>query len=100
MRIRRLGAELRVRRRRLDAYQKAGEWPGKGPALRFELVRYDQLLLAAAEMLEVPAPEPADGVLSPEQRALTEDRLALAGLDVMAPSGEPKDLFLNGDLHI
>ncbi len=66
MRIKKLGAELRVRRRRLDAYQRSDPWPGKGPALRFELVRYDQLLVAAVEMLEVEAPAAGDDdILTP-----------------------------------
>jgi hypothetical protein len=45
LRIRRLSAELRMRRRRLDVYRKAPPWPGKEPAWRFELVRYDRYLI-------------------------------------------------------
>jgi hypothetical protein len=61
--------------------------PGKDVAWRFELGRYDRFLLWAAEMLEVPVPEPGGGrLLDPADRAVLEDRLALAGLDVLAPA--------------
>ena len=74
-----------MRRRRLDVYRKAPPWPGKEPAWRFELARYDRYLIAAAEMLEVPAPSPPEVPLEPEVRALLEDRLAVAGVDVFGP---------------
>ena len=57
IRIRRLASELRMRRR-LDVYGHSARWPGKKPAWRFELVRYDRLLVLAAQMLQVAAPEP------------------------------------------
>ncbi len=41
MRIGRVAAELKVRRRRLDVYQQSSDWPGKEPAWRWELSRYD-----------------------------------------------------------
>jgi hypothetical protein len=85
IRIRRLVFELRMRRRRLDVYRTSPPWPGKEPAWRFELARYDRYLIAAAEMLEVPAPDPPKGPLEPEVRALLEDRLAVAGVDVFGP---------------
>ena len=85
IRIGRVAAELRMRRRRLDAYQRSPDWPGKGPAWRSELSQYDQFLLQAAEMLDVAVPERDVLPLALESRALVEDRLSLAGLDVWAP---------------
>jgi hypothetical protein len=38
IRITRLAAELQMRRRRLNGYQRSGPWPGKDMALS-ELVR-------------------------------------------------------------
>jgi hypothetical protein len=57
IRIGRVAAELKMRRRRLDAYQRGPDWPGKEPAWRWELSRYDQFLLLAASMLDVAVPE-------------------------------------------
>lgn len=85
IRIGRVAAELRMRRRRLDAYQRSPEWPGKEPAWRWELSQYDQFLLQAASMLDVAVPEHEDLPLAPEGRAVVEDRLSLAGLDVWLP---------------
>ena len=91
--------ELRVRRRRLDAFAAAPHWPGKGPSLHWEQVRYDQLLVLGAQMLEVPAPDECP--LPAIARAVLEDALALAGLDVFAPptpgSGDP---FEDDDLML
>ncbi|HSH58931.1 MAG TPA: PAS domain-containing protein [Acidimicrobiales bacterium] len=82
IRIRRLAMELRMRRRRLDFYRRSQPWPGKEPAWRSELVRYDRYLVTAAMMLEVPVPELESAQhLTPAARAVLEDRLALAGLD-------------------
>jgi hypothetical protein len=53
-----------------------------------EQAQYDHCLVVAAHMLEVPVPdkEPGPGdPLPPEQRAVLEDRLADAGLDVSPP---------------
>jgi hypothetical protein len=96
IRVRRLGMELRVRRRRLDAFAAAPDWPGKGPSLHWEQVRYDQLLLHAAHMLEVPAPDECP--LPPAVRAVIEDKLAIAGLDVFAPYRNSGDPFDDDDL--
>jgi hypothetical protein len=85
MRIGRVAAELKMRRRRLDAYHQSPDWPGKEPARRSELSRYDEFLLLAASMLDVAVPEHDAGLLSPEIRAIVEDRLSQAGLDVWAP---------------
>ena len=96
IRIRRLAMELRVRRRRLSAYANAPDWPGKGRSLHWEQVRYDQLLHLAAGMLEVPAPDECP--LPAIARAVVEDALALAGLDVFAPDDTTGDPFDDGDL--
>ncbi|MEA2684824.1 MAG: hypothetical protein QOE93_19 [Actinomycetota bacterium] len=96
IRIRRLAMELRGRRRRLSAFAAAPDWPGKGPTLHSEQLRYDQLLLVAAQMLDVPAPEECP--FQPAARAVVEDALAIAGLDVFAPSGGSGDPFEDGDL--
>ncbi len=85
VRIGRVAAELRMRRRRLDAYQRAPDWPGKRPAWRWELAQYDQFLLQAASMLEVAVPGYDALPLAPEVRAVVEDRLSHAGLDVWLP---------------
>jgi hypothetical protein len=85
IRISRVAEELKMRRRRLDVYQRSPDWPGKEPARRWELSRYDEFLVLAASMLDVPVPA-RDGLpLSPETRAVVEDRLAHAGLDVWSP---------------
>jgi hypothetical protein len=85
IRIGRVTAELEMRRRRLDAFQRSPDWPGKGPTWRWELSRYDQFLLLSASMLEVAGPEHDGAMLPHEVRALVEDRLSLAGLDVWSP---------------
>lgn len=98
-RIKRLAADLRMRRRRLAVYRRSPPWPGKEPALRFELSRYDHFLLVAAEMLEVPGVDVTTPCpMSPEARAVLEDRLAVAGLDVMAPPSSTGDVFEDGEL--
>jgi hypothetical protein len=85
IRIGRVAEELRMRRRRLDAYQRSPDWPGKQPAWRWERSQYDQFLLQAASMLDVAVPEHDPRLLAPEVRAVVEDRLAQAGLDVWVP---------------
>jgi hypothetical protein len=101
IRIKRLAAELRMRRRRLDVYQRSDAWPGKDTAWRSELVRYDRYLLIAAEMLEVAFPDGSGVPLSSELRAALEDRLGAAGLDVFAPQEETLTGFIEeGDLGI
>jgi hypothetical protein len=74
-----------MRRRRLDAYHRAPDWPGKEPAWRSELVRDDRFLLLAASMLDVDVPAHDGEPLTPEVRAIVEDRLSQAGCDVWAP---------------
>lgn len=85
IRIGRVAAQLKMRRRRLDAYQRSADWPGKEPTWRWELSHYDNFLLLAASMLEVAVPEHDALPLAPEIRAILEDRLSQAGLDVWAP---------------
>jgi hypothetical protein len=85
LRIGRVAAELKMRRRRLDVYQASEDWPGKGPAWRWELARYDEFLVLAAHMLEIPVPDSDGSSLAPEVRALLEDRLSHAGIDVWGP---------------
>ena len=70
---------------RLDGYQKSPDWRGKQSAWRWELSWYDRFLLLAASMLDVDVPEHDGAVLAPELRAVVEDRLSQAGLDVWAP---------------
>lgn len=80
-----------MRRRRLDAFRGSPPWPGKAIAQAREEAQYDHCLVVAAQMLEVPTPdqEPAPGrPLPPEARAVLEDRLFAAGLDVFAPRSE------------
>lgn len=89
-----------MRRRRLDVFRHSPPWPGKEPAWRFESARYDHYLMLAALALEVPLPDGHDGTpLSPEARAVLEDRLAHAGLDVHAPPRPTTgNVLLDGDL--
>ena len=85
MRIGRVAAELKMRRRRLDVYQGSDDWPGKAPAWRWELARDDEFVVLAANMLEIPVPKSDGDSLAPEVRALLEDRLSHAGVDMWAP---------------
>lgn len=62
-----------------------GTRPGKKPAWRSELSQYDQFLVLAASMLDVAVPEHDALPLAPELRAIVEDRLSQAGLDVWEP---------------
>ena len=77
-----------MRRRRLTALRNSPPFPGKDHTLAREEAQYDHCLVVAAEMLELPVPDekPSPGrPLSPAARAVLEDRLAAAGLDVFAP---------------
>lgn len=99
-RLNRLAMELRLQRRRLDAYRSAPPWPGKDSAWASEAGRYDRSLLLAAELLEVAVPAPEAGpTLAPADRAALEDRLAIAGFDVFAPARfTTGDVLTDGDL--
>jgi hypothetical protein len=74
-----VGAELRRRRRALVGYEQPTR-----EGWETDLVAYDRLLLDAAAMLEVPAPEPPPGLepLTASQRDRLETGLAAAGMDV------------------
>ncbi len=69
-----------------------------------EQAQYDHCLVVAAHMLDVPVPEEEPGPGRPlpaELRALLEDRLAHAGLDVHAPRrGATGDVIADGDLFL
>ena len=83
-----------MRRRRLDAFRNSPDFPGRARTVAREEAQYDHCLVVAAQMLEVPVPKevPSPGCpLPPEARAVLEDRLAHAGLDVFAPRrAEPR----------
>lgn len=94
VRFKRLADELRIRRRRVTALRNSPPFPGKGPTQAREESQYDHCLVVAARMLEVPVPAEAPSPgrpLSPEARAVLEDRLAHAGLDVFAPRWDLPD---------
>ena len=86
-----------MRRRRLDVYRNSPAWPGKDIAWRSELGRYDHCLIAAALMLELPGVDPDAAPFTPEARAVLEDRLALAGLDVHGDITRPTGDVLEED---
>ena len=87
-----------MRRRRLDSYRKLPPWPGKEPAWQAELASYDYFLLLAAEMLDVAGfDRSADRPLAPERRAVLEDRLGQAGLDVYVPIRWTPDEVIEDD---
>lgn len=90
-----------MRRRRLDALRNSPDWPGKERTQAREKAQYDHCLVVAAHMLEVAVPDqkPSPGCpLPPEARAVLEDRLAQAGLDVFAPRREePGDVLGDHD---
>ncbi|HUR24280.1 MAG TPA: hypothetical protein VMZ73_10450 [Acidimicrobiales bacterium] len=48
----------------------------------WELARYDEFLVLAAHMLEMPVPDTDESALAPEVRAQLEERLSQAGIDV------------------
>ncbi len=67
------------------AYDDSGSSLSRRRAWRWELARYDEFLVLAPDMLEIAVPEHAGDSLVPESRAVLEDRLSQAGLDVWAP---------------
>lgn len=92
MSIQTVSVELKSLRARLDAQlSNTHSWPTKEEEHAADLDRYDRRLLKAAAMLRVETP-PArrhDGfLLSDDDRALLEGRLADAGVDVHAPAVE------------
>lgn len=86
-----------MRRRRLDVYRNSPAWPGKDAAWRSELTRYDHCLVAAALMLEVAGVDPDSVPFTPEARVVLEDRLAVAGLDVLGDIHRPTGDVLEED---
>lgn len=84
-----LAADLRGLRRRLqvDARGAASRPPSDGKEWAAVLSAYDEALLAAAAMLEVPAPTlgPLRRLLNVRERRCLEESLAEAGLDVRQP---------------
>ncbi len=88
MTIESVAGQLRTLRTRIEN-QKANQhsWPTKEEELAADIDRYDRRLLKAAAMLQVEAPSTPrhDGfLLSDEDRAGLEQRLAEAGLDFEA----------------
>ncbi|MBW3574519.1 MAG: hypothetical protein KY450_06570 [Actinobacteria bacterium] len=77
--IEQVGADLRDLRRRLVGYEQPTRC-----AWEADLLAYDDVLLRAATMLDVPGPARSDPAapLTPDQRAKLEHALAAAGLDI------------------
>ena len=72
----RLTQRLQDLRRRLDAPSDDQD------AFELDLYSYDESLIVAADLLDVEVPKGARGEMSAEQRAVLEERLAEAGMDV------------------
>ncbi len=72
----RLAERLQDLRRRLDAPTDDQD------AFELDLYSYDESLIVAADLLDVEVPKGARGEMSAEQRAVLEQRLADAGMDV------------------
>ena len=92
MSIESVAAQLRTLRTRIEN-QKANQhsWPTKEEELAADIDRYDRRLLKAAAMLQVESPDTRrreQFLLSEDDRQALEDRLAQAGLDVLAPADD------------
>jgi hypothetical protein len=90
MTIESVAVQLRTLRTRIDA-QKANQhsWPTKEEELAADIDRYDRRLLKAAAMLQVEPPASRrreQFLLTDRDRVKLEQRLAAAGLDVLAPA--------------
>ena len=72
----RLTERLRELRRRLD------QPPTDPDVWELDLYSYDESLIVAADLLDAEVPKGARDEMSAEQRAVIEERLAAAGLDV------------------
>ncbi len=72
----RLADRLQDLRRRLDAPSDDQD------AFELDLYSYDESLIVAADLLDVEVPKGARGEMSAQQRAVLEERLADAGMDV------------------
>jgi hypothetical protein len=79
-----VAARLQDMRRHLDTYEdKTTAWPTKPADWDADLELYDHELLAAGDLLGVPPPRVGDRPrLTPRERAILEERLAAAGVDV------------------
>jgi len=73
--LERLAERLRTLRRRLT-----GE-PPDVDTWELDLYSYDETLVVAADLLDVPVPPGARDEMGPEARAALEEGLATAGLD-------------------
>ena len=76
----RLAERLQDLRRRLDSPSDDQD------AFELNLYSYDESLIVAADLLDVEVPKGARGEMSAEQRAVLEQRLAAAGMDVRGAS--------------
>ena len=72
----RLAERLQDLRRRLDAPSDDQD------VFELDLYSYDESLIVAADLLDVEVPKGARGEMSADQRAVLEQRLADAGMDV------------------
>jgi len=72
----RLTTRLRDLRARLDRPQDDVD------VFELDLYSYDESLITAADLLDVEVPKGSRDEMSAEQRAVLEERLAAAGLDV------------------
>lgn len=90
MSIESVAAELRTLRRRIDN-QRSNQhsWPTKEEELAADVDRYDRRLIKAATMLQIPVDARTGRgreqfLLTDTERRSLEERLADAGLDVLA----------------
>lgn len=82
-RLARMGPLLRSLRRRLDGFEAMVEPSDADIAVwEVDLYAYDEALVIAADVLDVPIPEHVREELAPADRADLEAALADAGLDV------------------
>lgn len=87
-RLARMGSLLRSLRRRLDGFEAADQLSdAEASAWELDLYAYDEALVIAADVLDVPVPDGAREDLTPEHRAVLEAGLAGAGLDVRGGPG-------------
>lgn len=87
-RLVRMGELLRSLRHRLDGYQALSHpSPAEIDRWEIDLYAYDEALVTVADLLDVEVPLEAREDLTPDHRALLEDALAGAGLDVRAGGG-------------
>ncbi len=73
--LERLAERLRTLRRRLSDASDVDAW-------ELDLYSYDETLVVAADLLDVPVPSGARDEMGPEARAALEEALAAAGVDL------------------